>query len=259
MPHTMREKYRDCSYADLLSAIEEKNIIPQHIAVIMDGNGRWAQKQGLPRYRGHEQGVERIRDILQACGDLKIKYLTLYTFSTENWRRPQEEVGFLMQLIHDTIKKEYQQLHRNNIRVRILGELGGLPTKIRQGIQQVVSSTRKNDALTLNLALNYGGRAEILQAVQELYKELPQRNKGLEIDEELFASYLYTAGLPDPELLIRTGGERRLSNFLLWQLAYAEFVVSETYWPDFSQEEFCLSILDYQRRERRFGGIKNTW
>lgn len=256
MERNWKEGMKEYSYLNLIEEIKKRENLPVHVAIIMDGNGRWAKKQGLPRYIGHRHGVERIREILEVCRDLGITFLTLYTFSTENWRRPQSEVNFLMDLILETIKKEYEELHRNKIRVRILGDLDGLPEKVFQEIKEVVSATNNYESLTLSLALNYGGRSEIIEGMKVLYQDLKRGVLSFDdFNEETFSSYLYTAGMPDPELLIRTGGEWRLSNFLLWQLAYAEFLISKTYWPDFSKEEFCLSILEYQGRERRFGGI----
>ena len=251
----IRDKYGGLSYQELLSRVKEKHV-PIHLAVIMDGNGRWAKSRGLPRQAGHKTGVDKINEILAACNDLGIEILTLYAFSTENWRRPETEVNFLMDLFYRTIKKEYKELHRNNIKVRFLGQRKDLPQRVSQEMDKVTSLTENNDSQILNLALNYGGRAEIIEATRDLLAAVKSRKiHPDEIDEDLFSSYLDTGGLPDPELLIRFGGEMRISNFLLWQLAYAEILVTETFWPDFTREELCLAILEFQDRERRFGGV----
>jgi len=224
--------------------------LPRHIAIIMDGNGRWAKKRGLPRMAGHREGINSVRDIVEVCGQLGVEVLTLYTFSLENWRRPRPEVSALMSLLVGTINKEVDDLHRNNVQVRTIGHLEDLPSQARKGMLRAIEKTKQNTGLILNLALSYGGRKEILEAVQHIVKSPPQ-----EITEETISSHLYTAGLPDPDLLIRTSGEFRISNFLLWQLAYTEIFVTDILWPDFRRQELYRAIDDYQSRERRFGLI----
>jgi len=224
--------------------------LPAHIAVIMDGNGRWAKKRGLPRMAGHREGINSVRDIVEACGQLGIKILTLYTFSLENWRRPKFEVSALMGLLVGTINKEVEDLHRNNVQVRTIGHLDDLPTEAQKGMLRAIEKTKGNTGLILNLALSYGGRQEIVEAIKRILREPPQ-----EITEELISSYLSTGGLPDPDLLIRTSGEFRISNFLLWQLAYTEIYVTDVLWPNFRREDLYHAIDVYQSRERRFGLI----
>ena len=224
--------------------------LPRHIAIIMDGNGRWAKKRGLPRMAGHREGINSVRDIVEVCGQLGVEVLTLYTFSLENWRRPRPEVSALMSLLVGTINKEVDDLHRNNVQVRTIGHLEDLPSQARNGMLRAIEKTKQNTGLILNLALSYGGRKEILEAVQKIVQSPPQ-----EITEETISSHLYTSGLPDPDLLIRTSGEFRISNFLLWQLAYTEIFVTDVLWPDFRRQELYRAIDDYQSRERRFGLI----
>lgn len=226
--------------------------LPRHVAVIMDGNGRWAQRRGLPRVEGHREGMKSVRAVIRACGELGIPYLTLYAFSTENWRRPKAEVSFLMNLLVQYLKRELAELHRQNVRLVMLGRRERVPVKVLQAIDRALALTGRNTGLQVNLAFNYGGRREILDAV-ESYLNLKPRPR---LDEEAFSRCLYTAGLPDPDLLVRTSGELRLSNFLLWQLAYAEIVVSPRLWPDFREPEFYQAVAEYQKRERRFGGVE---
>lgn len=224
--------------------------IPQHIAIIMDGNGRWATNRGLPRPMGHIQGYETVNRIVRACDDLGVKALTLYTFSTENWRRPAEETGAIMSLIETATREQLSDMMANNVRMKVSGDFDGLPKDVRTALAESIETTAKNTGLVLNLAINYGGRAEILHAVRSACKS------GIDPDaitEEYFSSLLYTAGLPDPDLLIRTAGELRVSNFLLWQIAYAEIWVTETLWPDFTERDLVLGIADYQKRLRKFG------
>ncbi len=233
---------------------KEQNQIPNHIAIIMDGNGRWAKKQGKPRIFGHNQGVGSVREIVEECGKLGVKYLTLYTFSVENWNRPQKEISGLMHLLLRTIKKEINDLNKNNVKLSIIGRVGDLPEKPRKSLLEGVEKTSDNTGLNLILALSYGSRQEILDAIKFLYSDL--KKKGLSIDDitdEKFSKYLYTKNIPDPDLLIRTSGEMRLSNFLLWQLAYTEIYVTDVFWPDFRSRELFDAILDYNTRERRFG------
>jgi undecaprenyl diphosphate synthase len=224
--------------------------LPQHIAIIMDGNGRWAKKRGLPRMAGHREGINSVRDIVEVCGQLDVKVLTLYTFSLENWRRPRMEVSALMGLLVRTINKEVEDLNRNNVKVQTIGHLDDLPEKARKGMLQAIEKTQNNTGLILNLALSYGARQEIVEAVKKILDKPPK-----ELTEQTISSLLYTSGLPDPDLLIRTSGEFRISNFLLWQLAYTEIVVTDVLWPDFRRKELYKAIIDYQSRERRFGLI----
>ncbi len=230
--------------------------LPRHIAIIMDGNGRWALKRALPRSMGHRAGVEALRKIVKACSKLEIQVLTVYAFSTENWKRPKDEVGVLMKLLTEYLRKELLELHQNNVAIRTMGKINDLPLEAQHELLHAMESTRDNTGLILNLALNYGGRSEIIDAVKSLSKEvLSGKQRIEEINEQRFSEKLYTQGLPDPDLLIRTSGEMRLSNFLLWQLAYTEIVVVEELWPDFGQKSLVEAIKAYQKRDRRFGGI----
>lgn len=229
--------------------------VPQHVAVIMDGNGRWAKQRGLSRLEGHKAGTENIRRVIDAFARHGVKYLTLYAFSTENWSRPKSEVNGLFRLLGQVIHKETRALHERGVRIRHLGSLEGLSSHLARQVQQAIQLTRSNAGITLSLAFNYGGRAEILEVVRRLISEnITPEN----IDEKLFSSYLYTAGLPDPDLIIRTGGELRLSNFLLWQAAYSEYYATLTYWPDFDETEIDNALRAYSQRQRRFGGIRPT-
>jgi len=233
--------------------------MPRHIAIIMDGNGRWATQRGLPRIIGHKQGYETVRDIVRACGELGVEVLTLYAFSTENWRRPKEETDMLMQLIEEATRIELPTLQEKNIRLRISGRLSELPESLQQALAEDIQATAKNTGLVLNLAINYGGRVEILDAVREACRRAKDGRLDPEhITEEYFSGLLYTAGLPDPDLLIRTAGELRVSNFLLWQMAYTEIWVTPVLWPDFTQAELLRAIADYQQRVRRFGSVPPT-
>lgn len=224
--------------------------VPAHIAIIMDGNGRWAKKRGLPRVAGHREGINSVREIVRVCGKIGVKHLTLYTFSTENWRRPKAEVSALMTLLLRTIRKEVADLNKNNVRLSTIGNLDDFPRDAANAMREAMDALKNNTGLHLCLALSYSGRREILYAVNKLLEE-GQRP----IDEEAFGKALYTTGIPDPDLLIRTSGEMRLSNFLLWQLAYTEIHVSEVLWPDFREEELYEAIANYQNRERRFGKV----
>jgi len=227
--------------------------IPQHVGIILDGNGRWAREHGLPRLEGHRAGTENIRRVLEACSEFGIKILTIYAFSTENWGRPQVEVRGLMRILEEVIDREVQNLHKNGVQLRHIGRLEGLSQRLQQAVRDALELTKENDRLILNVAFNYGGRSEILDAVRRLMGDgiSPQ-----ELSEELFERYLYTAGLPPPDLIIRTGGEMRLSNFLIWQAAYAEYYSTPTYWPDFNEEELHKALLAYSQRERRFGLLR---
>ena len=227
--------------------------VPHHIGVIMDGNGRWAQEHGRPRLEGHRAGTENIRRLLRSCGEYGIKIVTIYAFSTENWYRPSNEVRGLIGILERVLEKEVENLHQEGVKLRHVGELEGLPDRLRKAVLDAIELTKNNDRLILNVAFNYGGRAEIVRAVKRLLEDNPDPN---EIDEELFGGYLYTKGLPDPDLIVRTGGEMRLSNFLIWQSAYAEYYSTPTFWPDFDKEELTKALQAYARRERRFGRLK---
>ncbi len=230
--------------------------MPQHVAIIMDGNGRWASKRGLPRTRGHQKGMERLREVVAASCEYGIKILTLYAFSTENWQRPREEVDFLMSLPQVYLERELPELKGNNVRVCFLGRTGELPPATRRALETALLETAANTGLILNIAINYGGRGEILDAVRTIAAKVREGSLDpAEITEETIAKHLYTAGLADPDLLIRTGGEARLSNFLLWQGAYTELWFTPVLWPDFTEEEFRKALAAYQARERRFGRI----
>ncbi|GBE27405.1 ditrans,polycis-undecaprenyl-diphosphate synthase [bacterium BMS3Bbin03] len=234
--------------------LKQTGNLPKHIAIIMDGNGRWARKRGLPRVAGHREGINSVRDVVEACAQLGIEVLTLYTFSVENWKRPKEEVSYLMTLLVRTIKKEIADLQKNNVHLMIIGHLKDLPDITRKSLEDGIEKTKNNTGLKLVLALSYGGRREILDAVQKIAeKAIDGKISPGDIDEKLFSQHLYTAGLPDPDLLIRTSGELRVSNFLLWQMAYTEMYIMDVYWPDFRRKELYEAIQVYQKRERRFG------
>ncbi len=228
--------------------------LPKHVAIIMDGNGRWAKKRGRPRFFGHQEGTKRAKEIVEAAREIGIKVLTLYTFSLENWQRPKEEVEFLMQLLEKYLKQETSNIIKQDIQFRVSGDLSLLPASTYNIIQEAIQKTTHCQQMILNLALSYGGRQEIIQAVKGIVKDvLAGKITPEEIDTTLFPRYLWTKGLPDPDLIIRTSGEMRLSNFLIWQAAYAELYVTPTLWPDFGKEDFIKALKDYQRRERRFG------
>ncbi len=243
---------RESELIKLISA--EK--LPRHVAIIMDGNGRWARKQGLPRIAGHREGMNTLKEIITCANELGINVVTLYAFSTENWKRPSWEVEFLMRLPEEYLKTELQPLIEKNIVIRAMGDLEQLPAVTKRAIKNALQATKDNTGMILNFALNYGGRNEILNAVKKIAERVQEGAlKPEEISEDLFTRYLYTGDLPDPDLLIRPSGELRISNFLLWQLAYTELWFTRTLWPDFNKEHFLKAILDYQERERRFGGI----
>lgn len=230
--------------------------LPQHVAVIMDGNGRWAQRRHLPRIAGHRAGVQSARTMIETCARLKITALTLYAFSMENWRRPKAEIDFLMRLLREYLRKELPVIHRNNIRLLVIGRPDQLPAAVRTDVVRAMEQTAGNSGMKLAVALNYGGRAELVDAFNSILDRV--RNNGLakaHVDEEMISQHLYTAGLPDPDLLIRTSGEMRVSNFLLWQIAYAEIYVTETLWPDFTRTQLYEALVDFQKRERRYGGL----
>lgn len=230
--------------------------IPQHIAIIMDGNGRWAQKRGLPRTMGHRAGVEALREVIKTCDEIGVQYLTLYAFSTENWKRPKEEVNVLMALLQEYLKREIDELHEKNVRIKFLGRLKELPTGAQNQIRIALEKTMNNTGLQVNIALNYGGRAEIIDAVKAIAQEVQKGSlEPSDINEKVFSSFLYEPETPDPELLIRPSGELRISNFLLWQIAYTELWITDVLWPDFRKEHLFQAIYDYNHRHRRFGGI----
>ena len=231
--------------------------LPQHIAIIMDGNGRWAKKRRLPRIAGHRAGIRAVRQVVEASTRLGVRCLTLYAFSVENWKRPRTEVKLLMKLLREYLRKEIPELNKNNIRFEAIGRIGSLPLPVQKDLQTTIEETRTNTGLRLTLALNYGGRAELIDAVRGLAAQL-QCQGTLNVDaitEEALSRHLYTHDLPDPDLLIRTSGEMRLSNFLLWQVAYCEIWVTETLWPDFKERDLVQAVADFQKRERRYGGL----
>lgn len=234
----------------------DRNHIPKHIAIVMDGNGRWAQKRGLPRLAGHNAGMEALKEIVKRSDVLGVKYLTVYAFSTENWKRPEEEVSGIFKLLIVYMKRELEELHRNNVRVKILGDYSRLPKESVAALETALEKTKNNTGLTFNIALNYGSRDEIMRAVRSLASECAQgKLKAQELTEEMLQERLYTGEVPDPELIIRTSGELRLSNFLLWQSAYSEFVFTQVFWPEFTPEEYERCIAEFQGRKRRYGGV----
>jgi undecaprenyl diphosphate synthase len=241
------------SHSDLSSEKPGKLSIPRHIAIIMDGNGRWAKARGLPRTAGHREGVNSTREIVRVCGEIGVEVLTLYTFSHENWKRPKLEISALMNLLVDTVSTEISNLMENKVQLRVIGRLKDLSLLPRRALQKAINATANNSGLILNLALSYGSRQEIVDAVNALIREGRKR-----ITEEDFERNLYTAGLCDPELLIRTSGEMRISNFLLWQLAYTEIVVTDVLWPDFRRSQLMDALSEFSRRKRRFGGVEES-
>ncbi len=250
--------YKEQTESDL---IKQKEIlqnckIPKHIGIIMDGNGRWAIEHGLTRTEGHRQGIESVRDIVKACAQINIPFLTLYAFSIENWKRPSNEVGVLMSLLEYYLKKEINELDENNVRLLSIGKISSLPKKVQRLLFEAIERTAKNSGLTLTLALSYSGRWDIVRATQMIAHDIKSgKLEPEEITEEIFSSYLQTAHIPDPDLIIRTSGEMRLSNFLLWESAYSEIYFSKKYWPEFRRNDLYDAIIDYSRRERRFGKI----
>lgn len=238
---------------DLLAQIDA-NKVPSHVAVIMDGNGRWAKQKGKPRVFGHKNGVKAVRTTIDAAGTAGVKALTLFAFSTENWNRPKAEVKTLMTLLLTSLKKEAKELDKNNIKLQVIGNLESLPASVLKGLNKVINQTKDNDALTLTIALSYGSREEIVNAVKNISKKIVNKELSVEeIDENILNNHLYTFTLPDVDLMIRTSGEKRISNFLLWQIAYAELHFTDVLWPDFSKDDFYNAILEYQNRERRYG------
>lgn len=237
--------------------MEKFSAVPSHIAIIMDGNGRWAKKRGLPRIMGHREGAKSVRVITEACAEVGVKYVTFYAFSTENWKRPADEVKFLMGMLDTYLKQERKTIMKNNIRFNVIGDIVKLPRNVVLKIKKLIKDSSKNTGLTMTLALNYGSRDEITKAVRKIAEKVKKgKLKLFDIDEKLISSCLYTAGIPDPDLMIRTSGEMRISNFLLWQLAYSELYVTPVLWPDFRKKELFVAIEEFNKRERRFGGIK---
>jgi len=232
----------------------DRTALPHHIAIIMDGNGRWARKRGLPRVAGHRAGISSVREVVEGSAELGIPVLTLYAFSVENWKRPESEVSTLMSLLKEYLNRELESIHRQNIRFCTIGRTDQLDPTVQRELQRGIERTRLNTGMVFNVALNYGGRAEIVDAVNRILAN-GFRDSGA-VSEEDFSKYLYTAGLPDPDLLIRTSGELRVSNFLLWQIAYAEIYVTETLWPDFRKKNLYEAIVAFQKRERRYGGLE---
>ena len=242
---------------DLFMKINRQKV-PEHVAIIMDGNGRWATKKGLPRSFGHKQGVNVLKEIIKVSKNLGCKVLTVYAFSTENWTRPTEEVNFLINLFREVLKNEINNIHEESIKIKFIGDLTPFPENLKKIISSSESLTKNNNDFLFNVCVNYGGRQEIVKVAKELaLKSSSGEIKPSEIDEELFSSELLSRGINDPELLIRTSGEKRLSNFLLWQLAYSEIYISDVLWPEFNEYEFLKAIIDYQSRDRRFGGIES--
>ena len=243
----------ELSEARLLAEIDLERL-PRHIAVIMDGNGRWAKQRRLPRIAGHRAGIRAVRQVVEACARLGIPYLTLYAFSVENWRRPRTEVRMLMSLLQEYLRKEIAELNRQKIQLGVIGRTAELPKPVQRDLENALEKTRHNSGMRLTLALNYGARAELTDAVRSLAERLKD-NGNVPVDEETLRAHLYTRDMPDPDLLIRTSGELRISNFLLWQIAYAEIWFTTRLWPDFTQLDLFQAVLDYQSRERRFGGL----
>jgi undecaprenyl diphosphate synthase len=240
--------------AETLIAQVVKDKVPAHVAVIMDGNGRWAKQRGMMRVLGHKNAIQAVRDTVEAAAELGVKHLTMYAFSTENWNRPKMEVDALMDLLVSTIQGEVKTLNKNKIKLNAIGDVDSLPAKTRKELLKAIDDTAQNNHMTLHLALSYSGRSEIMRAIKNMVFDLEQNKIDRSaLSDDTFAQYLYTAGIPDPELLIRTSGEHRISNFLLWQMAYTEFYFTEKLWPDFRKNDFFEAVIDYQSRERRFG------
>ncbi|WP_337872245.1 isoprenyl transferase [Ignavibacterium sp.] len=249
-------KKKSASDEKLQNELKKSGEIPKHIAIIMDGNGRWAKKRGLPRVAGHKRGVDTVKDIVEACAEIGVKYLTLYTFSTENWKRPKDEVSTLMRLLLNSLKDRVDELCENDIKLTTIGDTDALPYEVQKQLKADIERTKNNKKMVLNLALSYSGRWEILEAVKKISKAVEKGDiRAEEINEKLFSQFLTTKDLPDPDLVIRTSGEFRVSNFLLWQIAYSEFVITDIYWPDFNRHHLYESIRAFQKRERRFGKV----
>ncbi len=240
----------------LLKLIDE-NRVPRHIAIIMDGNGRWAGMRKLPRVEGHRAGIESVQDIIESSARLGVDVLTLYAFSIENWKRPKREVNTLMALLKKYIGRELYNVKKNNIRFQAIGRIRELEESVRNELQRATNETKDNTGMLLNVALNYSGRAELVDTFNRMFDELKQNGNRVLIDEDVISRFLYTSGVPDPDLLIRTSGEMRISNFLLWQIAYSEIYITSTFWPDFRRKHLLEAILEYQQRDRRYGAIRN--
>lgn len=240
--------------SDVKTVLDGVGSLPHHVAIIMDGNGRWAKKRNKPRFLGHKQGVEAVRDVVKACGEYGIEVLTIFAFSSENWRRPEKEVGLLMELFFTALDREVKRLHRNNVQLRIIGDTSAFPEKIQKRILRAEELTKDNDGLILNVAANYGGKWDITQAIKKISKKVASGElEPDEINEEVIAGELSMHDLPDPDLFIRTGGEQRISNFLIWQLAYTELYLTDVLWPDFDRKEFITALNSFSMRQRRFG------
>ena len=254
LPSSVLRSLEDAD-SDLLSQVDFARL-PRHIAIIMDGNGRWARRRRLPRIAGHRAGAQAVRDTVEIGSQLGLTALTLYAFSTENWKRPPSEINTLMELLREYLRRELAEIHRNNIRLQILGRYEQLPLEVQQDLEDALRQTAGNTGMVLNVALNYSARTELVDAFNSILKR--RRENGVperEVSEQTISDHLYTRGLPDPDLLIRTSGEMRVSNFLLWQIAYAEIWVTDTCWPDFTRRHLLQAILDFQKRERRYGGL----
>jgi undecaprenyl diphosphate synthase len=266
VPHSQRHTKQQIAALGALGPVTSEEVqllekldlerLPRHVAVIMDGNGRWAQRRHLPRVAGHRKGVQSARTTIETCARLNIEALTLYAFSVENWRRPKTEIDFLMALLREYLRKEMPLIQRNNIRMRFLGRIEELPEGVQQDTREAVERTAGNTGMVLCLALNYGGRAELVDAMNAVLAERNGNGTPVRVTEEQISRRLYTAGLPDPDLLIRSSGEMRVSNFLLWQIAYAEIYVTDTLWPDFNRARLFEALIEFQGRERRYGGIR---
>ena len=249
-------KKSSASDEQIKEALKKSGAIPTHIAIIMDGNGRWAKKRGLPRVAGHKRGVDTVKEIVEACAEVGVKYLTLYTFSTENWKRPKDEVSTLMRLLLRSLRDRVNELYDNDIRLTTIGDTESLPVEVQKQLYSGIERTKYNKKMVLNLALSYSGRWELLEAIKKIVDKANHGKISPEnIDDNLVASFLTTKGIPDPDLVIRTSGEFRVSNFLLWQIAYSEFIITETLWPDFSKYDLYDAIKVFQKRERRFGKV----
>ena len=235
--------------------LEKIKKIPSHVAIIMDGNGRWAREKGLPRLAGHRAGTENLREVIEACAEFGIQYLTIYAFSTENWKRPSEEIQGLMRIFKTMLDRELKNLHENGVQLRHLGKLDRIDDELQKKVKEAIDLTKDNQTLILNIAFNYGGRDEIIQAVKQIMLDGISPD---ELDAELFSKYLYTSNSPDPDLIIRTSGEYRCSNFLIWQGAYSEWYFTKTYWPDFNREELHQALVEFNERDRRYGEVKNA-
>lgn len=259
-PLTLTDTIQSEEDKNLQEEVKSSGSIPNHIAIIMDGNGRWAKDKGNIRLFGHKEGVESVRDITESCAQLGVNHLTLYAFSTENWNRPSDEVNGLMKLLVNSLKKEADRLHKNNIKLTSIGQIKRLPESCQNQLQEVIDLTKDNDRLELCLALSYSGRWDITEAVKKVAQDVADGKVSPDdISDELIGTYLSTADIPDPDLIIRTSGEFRISNFLLWQLAYSELYVTKTYWPDFRRNELYQAIFSYQKRDRRYGNVKNGY